>query len=90
MTSLSLSIWIAASVLLQIAIYLCIGFWRHWLAYNALRNVVAESEITVNPEVTLQVIQPAPAAWSAYHTFRVERKVQEDDLAQVCSIYPRQ
>jgi ferredoxin-NADP reductase len=87
MTSLSLSIWIAASVLLQIAIYLCIGFWRHWLAYNALRNVVAESEITVNPEVTLQVMQPSAAAWAGYRTFRVERKVQEGNLTQVCSFY---
>jgi hypothetical protein len=31
MTSLALVLWIAAAILLQIAVYLAIGFYNHWL-----------------------------------------------------------
>ena len=87
MTSLNLLLWIAGGVLLQIAIYLCIGFWRHWKAYQALRNVATEFEIATYPEAAPEVLQPVPAAWAGYRTFYVARKVQEDASAQVCSFY---
>jgi ferredoxin-NADP reductase len=87
MTSLYLLLWIAGGVLLQIAIYLCVGFWRHWQAYQALRNVAAEFDITVNPDAAPEVTQTAAAAWVGYRTFHVERKVLEDTAAQVCSFY---
>jgi ferredoxin-NADP reductase len=87
MTSLYLLLSIAGGVLLQLAIYLCIGFWRHWQAYQALRNVATEFEIAVTPEAAPEVMQPAGAAWVGYRTFHVERKVQEDASAQVCSFY---
>ena len=38
MTSLALVLWIAAAILLQIAVYLGSGFWNHWLEYRALRH----------------------------------------------------
>ncbi len=84
MTSLILALSIAAAILLQIAFYLCIGFWRHWQAYQALKNVAAESEITVHPDTSPEVFA---VAWAGYRTFLVERKVPEDDLGQICSFY---
>lgn len=87
MTSLYLLLWIAGGVLLQLAIYVCIGFWRHWQAYQALRNVAAEFEIAVNPEAAPEVMQATAAAWAGYRSFHVERKVLEDASAQVCSFY---
>lgn len=87
MTSLYLLLWIAGGILLQIAIYLSIGFWRHWRGYQALRAVAAELEIDVNPDAAPEVIPPATAAWAGYRSFHVERKVVEDGAAQVCSFY---
>ena len=84
MTALALVLSIAAAILIQISIYLSLGFWRHWQAYQALRNVTAESEITVN-SVTSPLVNVA--AWAGYRNFNVERKVQEDKLGQVCSFY---
>ncbi|HSO45540.1 MAG TPA: FAD-binding oxidoreductase, partial [Rhodoferax sp.] len=87
MTSLYLLLWIAGGVLIQIAIYVCLVFWRHWQAYRALRNVAAEFESGVNPEAEPELMQPAAAAWPGYRTFHVERKVPEDASGQVCSFY---
>jgi ferredoxin-NADP reductase len=87
MTSLYLLLWIAGAVLLQLAIYGCIVFWRHWQAYRALRNVAAELDLAVPPEAVPALTPPAAAAWAGYRTFHVERKVPEDASAQVCSFY---
>src|SRR5512133_2114639 len=87
MTTPYLLLWIAGGILLQIAIYLCIGFWRHWQAYQALRGVAAEFEIAVNPDTAPEVMPPAVVAWSGYRTFHVERKALEDTAEHVCSFY---
>jgi ferredoxin-NADP reductase len=86
MTSLYLLLWIAGGILLQIALYAGIGFWRHWQTYQALRNVTAELEVAVNPDAAPAVKQ-ASAAWPGYRTFCVERKTLEDTTQQVCSFY---
>ena len=87
MTSLYLLLWIAGGVLLQLAIYISIGFWRHWQAYRALRHVAAEFEIAVPADAAPEPVQAPTAAWAGYRTFHVERKVLEDACAQVCSFY---
>lgn len=87
MTSLNLILWIAAGVFLQIAIYLCMEFWRHWQSYQALRGAASELEIVVNPDAAPEELQPVAAAWSGYRSFRVVRKVLEDTAGQVCSFY---
>ncbi len=87
MTSLYLLLWIAGGVLLQLAIYGCIVFWRHWQAYRALRLVAAEFEIAVPAEAAPEPVQAPAAAWAGYRSFHVERKVLEDATAQVCSFY---
>ena len=86
MTSLYLLLWIAAGVLLQTAIYLCIGFWQHWQAYLALRQVAERFEISVNTSAAAEVSHPG-TAWAGYRSFSVERKVVEDATKQVCSFY---
>ena len=87
MTSLYLLLWIVGGVLLQIAVYLSMGFWHHWQSYQVLRNVAQEFDIAVNPEATPEELQPAAAAWAGYRSFRVERKVLEDTTQQVCSFH---
>jgi len=84
MTSLFLLLWIAGGVLLQLAIYGCIVFWRHWQAYRALRNVAAACETAVPAQAAAE---PMQAGWVGYRSFHVERKIMEDATAQVCSFY---
>ena len=79
MTSLYLLLWITGGVLLQIAVYLSLGFWRHWQAYQALRTAAAEFDIAVDPAAATPEMAPtAVAAWPGYRSFHVERKVMED------------
>ena len=85
MTSLYLLLWIVAAVLLQLAIYLSIGFWRHWQAYRALRSVADEFDLAPTP---VPHGLPVPsAAWAGYRTFRVEGKLLEDAAQHICSFY---
>lgn len=85
MTSLYLLLWIAGGILLQLALYLGIGFWRHWRDYLALRRSASGFERTAPFEVAAAPQELAGAAWSGFRTFRVERKVLEDAAGQVCS-----
>ena len=85
MTSLHLLLWITGGILLQIALYMGFGFWRHWQSYQALRSVAKEFDLAVPPSA--DVPEPTAAAWSGLRTFRVERKALEDTTEQVCSFY---
>ena len=87
MTSLSLLLWIALGIVLQVALYLGIGFWRHWQGYQALRSRATDPAIPVPQEVLPATDEPVLAAWSGYRAFRVERKVVEDAAQSVCSFY---
>jgi len=88
MTSLSLLLWIVAGIALQLAIYLGIGFWRHWQSYQALSESAAESGLAVSPQTANLMPEETPlSAWSGYRTFRVDRKVIEDAAQSVCSFY---
>jgi hypothetical protein len=90
MTSLYLLLWIVLGISLQLMLWLGISFWRHWLEYQSLRSGRSMSkggatgEHPVNPEVS----EPASvAAWSAYRTFRVDRREVEDGAQSICSFY---
>jgi ferredoxin-NADP reductase len=87
MTSLYLLLWIAGGILLQIAVYLAIGFWRHWEAYLALRNGAAGSETATSFQTAAGTHEITPAAWAGFRSFRVERKVLEDAVGDICSFY---
>jgi ferredoxin-NADP reductase len=85
MTSLQLLLWITGSLLLQLAIYLGIGFWRHWSSYSALRSKVAELEIDVNSADPVEESAATPSAWAGLRAFRVDNKVIEDAAQSICS-----
>ena len=87
MTSLHLSLWIVGGILLQLAVYLSFGFWRHWLNYLSLRSGATEIRLAAEPLTSDDEPEPATAAWSGLRSFRVERKVVEDAAQSTCSIY---
>ena len=86
MTSLSLLLWIVLGIVLQIAVYLGISFWRHWLDYQALHRRAEELNLPVQ-DVPLPISEPSVAAWPGFRTFRVDRKAVEDAAQSVCSFY---
>ena len=85
MTASALLLWIAAGVCLQLAVYLAIGFWRHWRDYQALR--ATELELPAAQDAPTADEKIAVSAWLGYRTFRVERKVVEDGARSICSFY---
>ncbi|OGB30267.1 MAG: hypothetical protein A3F78_14390 [Burkholderiales bacterium RIFCSPLOWO2_12_FULL_61_40] len=87
MTSLSLLLWIVSGIVLQLAIFLGIGFWRHWLDYHALRSRAAELGLPAMQNVSSGAEEIAAAAWLGFRTFRIDRKVVEDAAQSICSFY---
>jgi len=87
MTSLSLLFWIVSGIALQLAIFLGISFWRHWLNYHALRSRAVEMELPVMPGVLRGEEGVVVAAWPGFRTFRVGRRIVEDIAQSVCSFY---
>ncbi len=86
MNSLSLLLWIVLGVALQVALYLGIGFWRHWQDYQALKG--RDHELNLPPPRPAPLVEePVAPAWQGFRSFRVERKVFEDALQSVCSFY---
>jgi hypothetical protein len=90
MTSSSLLLWIAFGIALQVAIWLGIEFWRHWLEYQGLRSGVPVQAGAVLPAAPQfgALSEPASiAAWAGLRPFRVERRVVEDGAQTICSFY---
>lgn len=90
MTSLSLLLWIAAGISLQVVLWLGIGFWQHWGEYQALRaGLGTDAGATLSPATSTSLAseQAAVAAWSGFRTFRVDRKVIEDGAQSIASFY---
>jgi ferredoxin-NADP reductase len=93
MTSLYLVLWIALAIVLQLGIYLGIGFWRHWMDYQRLRHRAADLGLPELPETSpaheASAARPASTApaWSGLRTFRIERKVIEDGAQSISSFY---
>lgn len=87
MTSLSLLLWIVSAILLQLAIFLGVGFWRHWLDYQALRCRAEELNLPASLNMPKPVEEIAVAAWTGFRAFRVERRVIEDAAQSICSFY---
>jgi hypothetical protein len=88
MNSLSLLLWIALGIGMQVALYLGIGFWRHWQEYRALQGRDHELNLPPpRPALLVEEPEPVAPAWQGFRSFRVERKVFEDALQSVCSFY---
>jgi ferredoxin-NADP reductase len=83
MTSLTLALWVVLGIVLQLAIYLGIGFWRHLQDYQTLSSRATDLPVTPG---TLPAAEIATAR-QGFRTFRVERKVVEDIAQSVCSFY---
>jgi len=87
MTSLYLLLWIVGAILLQLSIYLSIGFWRHWQTYDALRTSVAQGGLPAEPSPALAPINTPAAAWSGWRAFKVTHKVVENNVGDICSFH---
>jgi ferredoxin-NADP reductase len=87
MTSLSLLFWIVSGILLQLAIYLGIVYWRHWMDYHALPNRGQELNLTVGGGKSRDAEDITVAARLDFRNFRVDRKVVEDACLSICSFF---
>jgi ferredoxin-NADP reductase len=79
--------WIVVGIALQLAIYLGISFWRHWLEFRTLQGRAVELNLPVAQDVTPPISDLIVAAWSGFRQFRVDRKTVEDAAQSVCSFY---
>lgn len=87
MTSLSLLLWIASGIVLQLAIYLGVCFRRKWMDYQALPTHRMASDIPVGQNKLNSAGDNIAIAWSGFRTFKVVRKVFEDTSQSTCSFY---
>ncbi|MBF0219384.1 MAG: 2Fe-2S iron-sulfur cluster binding domain-containing protein [Gammaproteobacteria bacterium] len=82
---MTLLFWIVVAISLQLLLWLGISFWRHWLAYMALKNRMTDVNPTLdNSSLTARA---NASGWHGYRTFRVARKEMEDKAESVCSFY---
>ena len=87
MSSLSLLLWITLGVVIQLAVFLGIGFWRHWLEFQALRRTEPDLRFPMRASASIDADDAKLAAWSGFRKFRVDRKIIEDTAQSVCSFY---
>lgn len=87
MTSLYLLLWIVGGILLQLSIYLSIGFWRHWQNYEKLRVAAINGGVPIPSEAMPDEPDPVASAWTGLRTFRVSSKVIEDGARDICSFH---
>lgn len=87
MTSLSLLLWIAGGIFLQVATYLAIAFRRHWLDYQSLQGRAADLDLPATIVAPAEDAAPTIAAWQGFRTFRVARRVVEDVAHSICSFH---
>ena len=86
MTSLSLLLWIILGIVLQVALWLGVVFWRHWQEFQILK--ASDQTVDVAPiTLTRETSVITSAGWSGFRPFRVARKVIEDSAGQICSYY---
>lgn len=84
MTALNLFLWILLGIAVQLALFLGLGFRKHWQNYRSLRD--ADLPLST-PGETPATAASAGLGWSGYQSFTVSARVLEDDAAQVCSFY---
>lgn len=84
MTTQGLLLLILLGIFVQLLVYAGVGFFRHWLAYLALKGQAGAA--AVEPEPADEPVA-APAAWQGWRDFRVLRREPEDAAGNVCSFY---
>ncbi|TCJ15559.1 2Fe-2S iron-sulfur cluster binding domain-containing protein [Parasulfuritortus cantonensis] len=84
MTAQELLLLILLGLFVQLLVYAGVGFYRHWLAYLALRQ-----QAGARPGEPVPEPEPAPPAaapaWPGWRPFRVVERRAEDRAGQVCS-----
>jgi uncharacterized protein len=83
-TAFALLVWINAALLLQVAVFGSVAFYRHWQNYQALRRRSGETGIA---DVPLSMPPKAQPAWNGFREFVVQRKDLDDASGSVCSFY---
>jgi ferredoxin-NADP reductase len=83
MSALSLFAWIVLAILLQVAVFLGIGFATHWRRYRQLEHALPEADMepAAPPEA------PHAAAWRGTRKFRVAARVAESRDGAICSFH---
>jgi hypothetical protein len=84
MTSLSLLLWIVLGIALQLGLFLCVSFWRHWQSYTRLKQGRPEAD---EPVATVGLQRVDGPGWTGFRPFKVARRVIEDPAGQICSFY---
>jgi ferredoxin-NADP reductase len=87
MTSLYLLLWIASGIVVQLAVYLGIGFWRKWMDYKALPNHGVGMEVPVDQNALSSLDDNIASGWTGFRIFRVTHKVFEDAAQSISSFY---
>lgn len=86
MTAQGLLLLILLAIFVQLVVYAGVGFFRHWLAYQALKEQVGTAGAEARPEPVREAVSP-PVAWDGWRDFRVVRREFEDTAGNVCSFY---
>ncbi len=83
MTSLNLLLWITLGIVIQLVIFLGIEYWHHWIRYRKLPS--DKNEVVGIHSRSAENI--SAAVWNGFRTFRVDRKIIEDEAQSTCSFY---
>lgn len=87
MTSAMLLLWIALGIVVQLALWLGIVFWRHWQRYISLQDQAnGKSPATLSDSLQTDT---ASEGWKGFRTFKVIQKTLEDGNGAICSFYLR-
>ena len=92
MTVLQLFSYISLAILLQVAVFGALAFFRHWLAYQGLKRRLTGFDAGLpeeagREEASLFGVPGQMASWEGFRDFRVVRKVFEDESRSVCSFH---
>ena len=87
MTSFSLLLWIILGIVLQLAIYLGVSFWRKWKDFQALPTSGEGVEVPLGHNTFNNIDNNKTFSWTGFRTFRVSSKVFEDTTQSICSFY---
>jgi ferredoxin-NADP reductase len=91
MTTQELLTIILLALLAQVAVFVLIGFFKHWQAYQGLQERL--NELEGHPvKAVFETAEPAhvsgaASGWDGYREFRVQRRVYEDSCRSICSFY---
>lgn len=93
MTALELFFYISMGFFLQITIFACLAFYRHWLVYQEMKSRLAGFSIGLSDDLSRNGQHPwgsnsgRMVGWEGFRELRVQRKLFEDASQSVCSFY---